>query len=379
VLIIGAGIAGAAAAYMIGARARVILLEREAQPGYHSTGRSAALFTETYGTETTRALTVASRAFMVAPPAGFTEHPLLTPRGVLIVGPAEARAVLEEKCATFGALVASVRMLDAPEIAQQVPVLRPEAAVYAVSEPQAMDIDVHAAHRGYLRGAVDAAAGSERAGTRLVCDAGVQRIERIGADWRVTTAAGVFTAPVLINAAGAWVDEIAALAGVAPIGIAPKRRTAVTFDPPPQLAVAGWPMVMAHDETLYFKPDAGRLLVSPADETPSPPCDVQPDELDIAIAIDRLEQMTTLPVRRLAAKWAGLRSFVADRTLVAGFDAQAPGFFWLTGQGGYGIQTSPAMGRITAAAVLGDPFPETAAAVGLDAARLSPSRVRALP
>jgi D-arginine dehydrogenase len=369
VLIVGAGIAGAAAAYFIGTRARCVILERESHPGYHSTGRSSALFTETYGNETTRALTVASRSFLGAPPAGFAAHAPLTPRGVLLTGTAAQRAAIKARYEAYRRLVPSVRLLDTDEALALVPVVRREVAALAVLEPGAMDIDVHAVHQGYLRGAA-------AAGTRLVCDAEVLAIRRVTPGFCVETRAGAFEAPVLIDAAGAWVDALAALAAVPPIGIEPKRRTAITFEPPPGLDCARWPMVVDCDETLYYKPDAGRLLATPADETPSPPCDAQPEELDVATVIDRLERASTLPVRRLVAKWAGLRSFVADRTLVGGVDPLVPGFVWLAGQGGYGIQTSPAMGRIAAAAALGEPFPDEVARHGVTAAQVSPARLR---
>jgi D-arginine dehydrogenase len=225
-------------------------------------------------------------------------------------------------------------------------------------------------HRGYLR-------GMTARGGRIVTNAEVTGLSRDGSGWRVATRAGDFAAPVVVNAAGAWCDEVAALAGVAPIGLVPKRRTAITFDPPQGQAIHGWPSMIDVDESFYFKPDAGRILASPADETPMPPCDVQPDELDVAILVDRLEQATTLQVKRIASKWAGLRSFVADKTLVAGFDAQAEGFFWLAGQGGYGIQTSPTMARVAAGLVAGKGLPPDLVDLGVSEATLAPDRCRA--
>lgn len=367
IVIIGAGIAGASAAFAIGNRARVLLVERESQPGYHSTGRSAAVYAETYGNAAIRALTTGSRAFFMAPPDGFADHPILTARGALHVGPAEAAPRLERLAAELRRLVASVRTVDASEIRALCPALRPDVAAAGLYEPEAMDIDVHALHRGFLRGA-------QAAGATLVCDADVTMLDRRDGLWQVTTTAGRFAAPIVINAAGAWADTIAARAGIAPVPVRPKRRTALTFDPPAGLEVAAWPMVIDSDEQWYFKPDAGRLLASPADETDIEACDVQPDEMDLAIAIDRIETATTLAIRRPAAKWAGLRSFTPDRTIVCGFDSAAEGFCWLAGQGGYGIQTSPAMGRVAAALALGDGFPADLQALGVDAARLSPDR-----
>ncbi len=370
IVIIGGGMAGAGAAYALAPPRRVILLERESQPGYHTTGRSAALFSETYGNGPIRALTVASRDFLMQPPRGFSDTPILTPRGVLQVGGADKAAQLDAAYAEMRRLVPSVQRLDAAAVLAQVPVLRPEmVAGGAVAEPHAMDIDVHALHRGFLRGAA-------AAGARILSDAGVTGIGRAGSDWLVETTQGSFRAAVVINAAGAWCDAVAALAGIKPIGLEPMRRTALTADMPAGTDFQHWPMVIDADEDIYFKPDAGRLLISPADETPSEPCDAQPDEMDVAIAIDRFETLTSLTVRRVAAKWAGLRSFVADRTIVAGFDPAAPGFFWLAGQGGYGIQTSGAMSRVAGALALGQALPSDIQALGLSAADIGPSRLR---
>lgn len=366
IAIIGAGIAGASAAFAIGGRARVLLLERESQPGYHSTGRSAAVYAETYGNATIRALTTGSRAFFTAPPPGFAEHPILTPRGVLHVGPASATTKLERLAADLGRMVASVRLVGSAEIRGFCPALREDHAAVGIYEPEGMDIDVDALHRGFLRGA----------GATLVCDAGVTALERRAGSWQIETAAGRFSAPIVINAAGAWADAIAGLAGIAPIPVVPKRRTIFTFDPPAGTDIAAWPMIVDSDEQWYLKPDAGRLLASPADEGEIEACDVQPDEMDLAVAIDRIETATTLSVRRPAAKWAGLRSFAPDRTIVCGFDDRAEGFCWLAGQGGYGIQTAPAMGRVAAAAALGDDLPADLQALGVTAARLGPARFR---
>ncbi len=370
IVIIGGGIAGAGAAYALSPRCRVILLERENQPGYHTTGRSAALFSETYGNAPIRALTVASRDFLMQPPPGFCDGPLLTPRGVLQVGTADKAARLDAAYEEMRSLVPSIQRLDAAAVLRQVPALRPEMVVAgALAEPEAMDMDVNAIHRGFLRGAT-------AAGAQIVTDAGVRGLSRDGAAWRMETTQGEFRADVVINAAGAWCDVISSMAGLQPIGLKPKRRTVLTADPPAGLDCARWPMVIDADEMIYFKPDAGRFLISPADETPSEPTDAQPDEMDIAIAVDRFEALTSLNVRRIAAKWAGLRSFVADKTIVAGFDAAAPGFFWLAGQGGYGIQTAAAMSRVAGALALGDALPSDIRDLGVAEAELSPSRLR---
>jgi D-arginine dehydrogenase len=371
VVIIGGGIAGAGAGYELARAAKkVVLLEREGQPGYHTTGRSAALFAETYGNAPIRALTVASRDFLMTPPAGFASVPILTPRGALHIGSTAQSAELDSKFEDMRKLVPSVKRISAAETAALMPILKPEAVSGgALAEPDAMDIEVHALHNGLLR-------GMTAAGGRMVTDAEVTGISQSGADWQVESSKGVFAAPVVINAAGAWSDVVAGMAGVKPIGLKPKRRTAVTFDPPNGTDIHAWPMVIDADEQWYFKPDAGRILLSPCDETDSEPCDAQPDEMDIAIAVDRLETVSNLQVRRLAAKWAGLRSFVDDRTVVCGFDAEKPGFFWLSAQGGYGIQTSAAMARVAAALAQGRGLPQDVADLGVTEADLSPSRLR---
>ncbi|MBE0472774.1 FAD-binding oxidoreductase [Rhodoferax sp.] len=358
VLIIGAGMAGTSAAYFLAPHVKVTVLERESQPGYHSTGRSAALYSETYGNATVRAITTASKPFYLQPPEGFSSYPLVTPRGALIVGAAADHDALRQTLEAMRALVPNIQWWTQAEILQRVPVLKPEAAVYGVFEPDAMDMDVHAIHQGFLRGA-------KVAGAQLVCNAGVSEIGFESGQWCVSTPAGRFCAPILVNAAGAWCDELAQQAGIRPVGLVPMRRTAFTCEVPASAQIQDWPLVIDAGETFYFKPEAGLLLVSPANADPVPAQDVQPEELDVAIAVDRLEAATTLHIRRVRRKWAGLRSFVADKTPVVGFAPDAPGFFWLAGQGGYGIQTAPAMGELAAALVRGLPVPPVMQALGL--------------
>lgn len=368
-VVIGAGMAGAAAAAHLAARRRVVLLERESQPGYHSTGRSAALFTETYGNRAIRTLTGASRAFYEAWADGFTEHPILTPRGALMFAAPGQEALLDAEWAELSPRDSRVRRLDARETLAVVPVLRPDKVIGAIHEPDAMDIDVHTLHQGYLR-------QLRQRGGRIVTDAEVLGLARRAESWAVTTAAGEFEAPLVVNAAGAWADVVAGLAGLPPVGLVPKRRTALTVAPPAGFDTTAWPMTLGIDESFYFKLESGRLLISPADETPMPPCDVQPDELDIAVAIDRLMQATTVEVARVERKWAGLRSFVADKTTVNGFDPAAEGFFWLAGQGGYGIQTAEGMARTAVTLIDTGALPADIAAAGVTAAMLSPARFR---
>jgi len=364
-LVIGAGIAGASVAYFLAPYGRVIVLERESQPGYHSTGRSAALYLESYGPPQVRALTRAGRAFFEQPPEGFSEHPILTPRGAMMIAQPGRESELAAHWDVVRALSANAQQLDAAQALDLVPVLRPDQLVGAVLEPDAFDIDVHALHQGYLRGA-------RRHGGSLVCDAGVHAMKHHAGLWQVTTAAGEFSAPVLLNAAGAWADEIGRLAGSPGIGLQPRRRSAFVFAPPAGLDVTRWPCTVTVDEDWYIKPDAGMLLGSPANADPVTPHDVQPEELDIALAIDRIQQMTTLEIRRPARTWAGLRSFVADGDLVGGWDVQVPGFFWVAAQGGYGIQTSAAMGQACAALARGEPVPPH---IGVTTAQLSPARL----
>jgi D-arginine dehydrogenase len=368
-LVIGAGMAGASAAAHLAAVGRVILLERESQPGYHSTGRSAALFTETYGNLPVRLLTRASRGFYETRADGLAEHPILTPRGALLYAMPGQKRLLDEAWAELSPLDASIQYLDAAATRALVPVLRPDKVVAAIHEPGAMDIDVHGLHGAYLR-------LLRRRGGRIVTDALVLALARRGGLWNASTPAGEFAAPVVVNAAGAWADQIAGLAGLPPIGIVPKRRTALIIAAPPGIDIAGWPITIDAAETGYFKPEAGKLLVSPADETAVPPCDVQPEELDVAIAIERLTARTTIEVRHVERKWAGLRCFVADKTPVCGFDPLADGFFWLAGQGGYGIQTAEGLARSTAGLIAANRLPDDLAGLGLDPAILSPARFR---
>lgn len=366
-LVIGGGIAGASAGFELARHGRVILAEKESQPGYHTTGRSAALFAEGYGNAPIRALTRASRGFFESPPEGFTEAPLLTPRGAMIVATAEQMPILEKAYDETRATLPGVEWLDAAGVLRRAPVLREGYAVAGFYNEGERDMDVNAIHQGYLRG-IRATDG------KIVTDAEITGLTREGDGWRIETRAGSFSAAIVVNAAGAWADEVAALAGVAKVGLQPKRRTAFTFDAPEGMDVHALPAVVDAEENWYFRPESGRLMGSPADEIDSPPCDAQPDEMDIAVAVDRIEQATIFQIRRLASRWAGLRSFVADRTMVAGFAPEAKGFFWLAGQGGYGIQTAPAMGRLAASLATGGGVPGDIAGFGVSAADLAPDR-----
>ena len=345
VIVIGAGIAGASVAYFVAPHGRVALVEREAQPGYHSTGRSAAVFAPSYGPPQVRALTRASRGHLQALPG------VLTPRGSLF--PARASQLdalhhLYERLRAEGGR--GVALLDTRAAQARVPVLRRQAAVAALHDDDASDIDVHALHQHYLR-----SAKAQQA--TLVCDFDVTGLAFSQSRWEVRNAQRTLRAPVVVNAAGAWADEVGALAGARPLGLQPKRRSAFTFAAPDGVDARHWPAVVGIDEDFYFTPQGGVLLGSPANADPVAPHDVVAEEFDIATGISRIEAATTMTIRRPLRTWAGLRSFVPDGELVGGFDDALPGFFWCCGQGGYGIQTSAAMGAACAARILGEPLP----------------------
>ena len=340
-VVVGAGIAGAGIAWELAERSRVALLEREEQPGYHTTGRSAAVYLKGFGTDVIRDLTVLSEPFLEKPPAGFTEVPLIHPRGVLTLVRPDQLPRLDQYLARQRRHVPNAERLEPAAILALVPALDPAYAAAAVYDGEARDLEVDAIFQGFLR-------GFRQRGGELLTNAEVQGLERAEGLWHVRTGQGSISAPVIVNAAGAWADQLAVMAGLAPVGMVPKRRTALIVRPPDGLDVSKWPVVDDIDEQFYFRPEAGRLLCSPADVTPSEPCDAQPEELDIAIAIDRIERALPLGIRRVERSWAGLRTFVADGSPVVGFDPRVEGFFWLAGQGGYGIQTAPALSHLAA-------------------------------
>ena len=372
-VIVGAGIAGASLAWRLlqaEPSRRVLLLEAEPQPGYHSTGRSAAMFMPSYGPPAVRALTRASRVFYAMPPAGFSEVPILLPRGVLYVAALGQAELLDSLQAELAPACPGLQRITAAAALKRAPCLRPEWVLAALWDPESTDIDAHALHQGFLR-------GFRRAGGVLRCNARVLAAQRMGERWRLQLADGsAVAAATVVNAAGAWGDTLAALFGVAPVGLVPRRRSAFTFGAPEGVDTSGWPAVVAVDEGCYFKPDAGQLLGSPANADDSHPHDVQPEAFDIALGIHRIEAMSTLSITRPTATWAGLRSFVADGELVIGFDDACPGFFWLVGQGGYGIQSAAGASALAAALLCGQPLPAELAAEGLDPARLAVQRLR---
>jgi D-arginine dehydrogenase len=355
-VVVGAGIAGAsAAAHLAAAGRRVALLEAEESAGYHTTGRSAAIWVRNYGGPDARLLSAASRDFFLSPPLGFSEAPLARPRAVVHLAPADQVPRLEQMMRE----APDMRPVALEALHAAVPPLRRGYVALAAVEEDCFDMDVAALHAGFLRQAAangGALALRQRAG----------RIWREDGRWRIEGSGGaVFAAPVLVDAAGAWGDEVARLAGVAPIGLQPKRRTACIVDPGPH-DCADWPLLGDAAHTWYVRPEARRkLMVSPADETDDVPGDVQADELDVAVAVDRMRQALDIPVTRVERRWAGLRTFTPDRGLAIGPGSE-PGFFWMAGQGGYGIQTAPAAGRLLAALVEGQaPDPDVVAAAPL--------------
>lgn len=367
-LIIGAGIAGTSAAHFLSETSKCIVLEMEEQPGYHTTSRSIAVFTEAYGPRTIRALAKCGHGFFAKPAASFTEVPLARPQAFLFVAREDQKTANEKLLASCRELSADIRAVSGAEACQRVPVLRPDYIKSAFEDPTAMALDVAAIHQGYIR-------GLKAKGSEIVCKAEAQRFERKNGKWHVTTPQGTFVAPVVINAAGAWADVIGNRIGAQSIGLQPMRRTAIAFVPPNVPVDNNWPVVIDTNEEWYFKVDAGTVLGSLADETPSDPTDAQPEEIDIAMTVDRIERATTMQIKRIQRSWAGLRSFVGDRSTVCGYDPNVEGLFWCAGQGGYGIQTSYGMGRATAALATGKGLPTEIASLGVTKEDLGPERL----
>lgn len=359
IAVIGGGMAGASIAAELAKDARVVILEAEDRPGYHATGRSAAFWEECYGGPQVVPLTLASGPYL-------RRLGMLSPRGALYLGRAQDEPTIAEFMQRFAGSGVSIERFGRAQVLGLIPGLR-SGWDHAVFEPACADIDVAALHQHYL---TRARAG----GAELRCRARVERIEREGDGWRLSLGpSGEIRAARIVNAAGAWVDPIAELAGARPLGITPLRRTVsqlrVAPHPPADL-----PLVLDIAGSFYFKPERGKVWLSPHDETPCTPCDAAPEELDVALAIDRFEQVVDWRIEALEHKWAGLRSFAPDRLPVYGFDPQVPGFFWFAGQGGFGIQTAPAAARLGSQLILGNPRDEMTAR--LDASLYSPERFR---
>lgn len=336
ILVIGGGIAGISAAAEMAATATVAVLEAEEVIGYHSSGRSAAIFIRNYGNATLRALNAAAEPFLMEP-VGVSDSSLLSPRGELMIATEAETAALD----TYLEGASGMERITPDEAVGLVPILRRDRIAAAAIEPTAQDIDVDRMLQGYAR------LLRKRGGT-IHANAGAKAISYAQGLWTVETASGRFQAPILVNAAGAWGDEIARLAGVNPVGLTPMRRSAILLPAPDGYDITNWPLFVTASEQWYAKPEAGKLFVSPADEDPVEPHDAWPDDMVMAEGLDRYEQAVSVPVTRVERSWAGLRTFARDRTPVVGLDPRTDGFFWLVGQGGYGMQTAPALSVLAA-------------------------------
>lgn len=369
VAVVGGGIAGASAAWALAPDHDVILLEAAADLGTHATGRSAATLSETSGTRVMCALARASRPFLESPPDGFAEHALTGPRGLLWIGRAGDEPALDEIAAVAASGVApTARRVTDAECVDIVADLRQEAtAAGGVSEPDARSLDVAELLSAY-------AAGARRRGASIRRGATVDALRWTGAGWELAVRSETLDVDVVVNAAGAWGDVVAARAGVAPLGLRPLRRTAALV-PAPEW-VTEWPLVMDVAGRCYFEPEAGGLLISPADEHPSEPVDARAEMEDVAWALEMLGATTTLDVRHVRHSWAGLRTFTTDRSPAVGWDRDAPGFCWLVGQGGAGIKTAPALAAAVAAVVGGTAWPVELDALGVTSDDLAPDRFR---
>jgi D-arginine dehydrogenase len=366
-IVIGGGIAGASVAFFLSQHRKVLLLERESGFGYHSTGRSAAEWTAAHCVGVKRGLALLGEAFFDAPPRGFTDVPLLRRRGNIVFATPGQESLADAFFDEVSSHTPKLRRISPPEALAIVPFLRRERLARCYYEPDNAEIDVNALHQGFLRG-LRARGGLTRGSAEMVSAA------RTGGTWRVELGTEAAEAPTLVNAAGAWADVVADRAGVAPLPVEPRRRTALTFSP--GFDVRDVPPVDEIGSGFYFKASGNALMVCAGDATPSEPCDAQPDEFDVAVAVDRFEQTTTLEIRKIASRWAGLRTFVRDEQPVAGFDADAAGFFWLTGQGGAGIMTSPGLGQVAAALIEERAPPPAAVALGITPEALSPRRLQ---
>jgi D-arginine dehydrogenase len=366
--VIGAGIAGASVAYELQARGRTLLLEREALPGHHTTGRSAAFSVESYGNRVVQLLTRAGRALLEDPPEGFAQHPLAHRCPMLWIARPEQLQKLAERAQRAVAAGAELAELSAAEARAMCPVLREEQIAMGIVEERALHIDVAGLLAGYL-------AGFRARGGDLVTRAAVTELRASGGGWEICAGDARHRAGLIVNAAGAWAEQIGALAGARSIGLVPLRRTAITFDPPQGVEIAGWPCVIDADQTFYLKPEGAQLLASPCDETPFAPCDVTPDEFDVAVAVERVMRATTLEIRHVRHRWAGLRSFVADRMPVIGMDPEIRGLCWLAGQGGSGIMTAPSAARAAVSLILDGALPTDLKALGITPEMLAPARL----
>ena len=360
VIVVGAGIAGASLAARLAGKASVLVLEMEAQPGYHTSGRSAATYEPTYGPPVIRELTTASGAFFHAPPEGFAASPLLAQRGCIAVGDPNDDVLAKE------AIELGYRRASFAEAAARLPLLR-QGAAHILFDDNVWDADVEALLRGFL-------GQHRRAGGMLLTAGRLEAGKRADGVWRLSTSAGDCEAPIVVDAAGAWADDVARRCGLTALGLTPKRRSVCIVPAPPGVGVANWPLLISLGNSFFAKPTGGKLMISPFDAVPSEPHDAFADDLLLAEGIDAYQQIVDHEVTRIERSWGGLRTFATDGDPVVGFDPAADGFFWCAGQGGYGIQTSPALSEVAAALVLGKPMPLGLSAQTAD--QISPARLR---
>ena len=366
-LVVGGGAAGVSVAYELSKVATVAMVERETALGYHSTGRSAAVISENYGPLGWQALVTASRPFFEAPPPGFSDQPLLRRIGALYLATRDEESELEDSAEELTRRNVQHRLVTAGDVQALCPIVKTGDFSLALLEPGCADIDANALLHGYLKLA-------KAHGLKALLSTEAISLERSGALWRLTAGDMRLTSSYVINAAGAWADDLAVRAGVKRKALQPYRRTAITFDPPAGLDVRSWPMTFDCAETWYFKNESGRVMVSPVDKTPTDACDAAPDELDIATAVDRIERATTMRVARIHSKWAGLRTFAPDEQPVIGPDPDEPSFIWLAGQGGNGVMGAPAAAELAAALATGSTIPDHLGRCGIDLESVSPAR-----
>jgi D-arginine dehydrogenase len=367
-IVIGGGIAGASVAHALSRDAKVLTLEVETQPGYHSTSRSAAVVSLAYGPKTWQILTAASAAFYLSPPAGFSHAPLTRPLGALYLARSGEERALQDQASELAQRGVACELI-APSVAKDlVPVVHVEQFQLGLHEPGCVNLDASALLHGYLNGA-------KARNAELILGTGPLAIERTKGAWHISYRDARVTAPTLVNAAGAWAGEVATAAGISDRRVRPFRRTAITFEPPQGYDARRWPMTFDVGETWYFKPEGRHIMMSPCDLTPTPPCDAQPEELDVAVAIDRIETVSSMKVGRLNSRWAGLRTFAADHEAVIGPDPDNPAFVWYAGQGGSGVMGSWAGGEACAALTLGRQLPPAVSDLGLTIGMISPARL----
>jgi D-arginine dehydrogenase len=367
-MVVGGGIAGASAASALSRHGRVALLEKESQPGFHSTSRSAAVLSCAYGPRSWQILSTTSASFYAAPPEGFTDAALTRPLGALYLAAAHEEEGLRDQAADLTKRGVACELISAEAARSMVPVVHMEKFTLGLHEPGCVDLDANALLHGYLRQA-------RRNGAETFLGTEIESVARTSRVWRAATRNETVEAPILVNAAGAWADEVAARAGLPRRGLEPFRRTAITFAPPAEHDAHKWPMTFDLAETWYFKPEGRYIMMSPADLVPTEPCDAQPDAYDIAVAIDRIESVTSMKVGRPNSRWAGLRTFAPDHEAVIGPDPEEPSFIWYAGQGGNGVMASQAAGEVCAALVLDQEMPGSVARLGLTKDMIAPSRL----